>query len=195
MPTFLYEIPTESGGPVDRGEIDAEHEDDARRLLRVLYCTPALPLGTVLVEKATVEHRRAAETSAKLRQLHRVLNAHHQWLKTGQSGERADLTGLNLRGVDLARATLSRADLAGADLSEAVLREADLRDANLVRASLHGADLSGADLRDADLSDADLRDSNMTGVRLEGADLWRANLRGCTIAPATLHAALGCKSG
>ena len=73
-------------------------------------------------------------TQEKLRE---VLEAHNRWLNSvGKSGEKADLSGANLR----------EADLRGANLLGANLRYADIR----------GADLSNADLRYADLRGADL---------------------------------------
>ncbi len=194
MPTYVYELPLAPRTPIEHGEVEAESEDDARRQLRVLYATPALPLATRLTDKRLIEQQRVAGLAARQLQVERALVAHREWLDHGDGGERARLTGQDLRGLPLAGAVMRQADLAGASLCEADLRGADLRGANLVGARLQAADLSGADLSGADLSDADLRDTVLTGVRLDGADLWRANLRGCTIAPAALHAALGCKS-
>ncbi len=77
------------------------------------------------------------------------LRKHKLWLEDKEEGERADLSGADLREADLRGADLREADLSGADLREADLREADLSE----------ADLSGADLREADLSGADLKDA------------------------------------
>lgn len=68
--------------------------------------------------------------------LQEVLNNHAQWLKDPSMGQRADLSGVNLR----------RANLNGANLSGA-----DLYCANLRGAYLHSADLSGAGLTGAKL--------------------------------------------
>ena len=75
-----------------------------------------------------------------------ILNLHKAWIIGEDYGERADLSGADLR----------RADLSGADLREADLREADLRRADLSGAYLREADLREADLSGADLSGADL---------------------------------------
>ena len=72
------------------------------------------------------------------------------------------------------RANLSGADLRGAYLLRANLRGADLRGANLWRANLRGADLCGADLCGA----------NLWGAYLSGADLWRADLCGANLSGA-----------
>ena len=64
------------------------------------------------------------------------IDKHTKWLNDEEGGERADLSGANLRSADLRSADLSGADLRSADLS--------------------GANLSGANLRSADLSGADL---------------------------------------
>ena len=76
--------------------------------------------------------------------LKEVLEKHSKWLRREHGGERADLSGADLRGADL-----SGADLSGADLSRAYLRGADLS-----RAYLSGADLSGAYLRGAKIEEA-----------------------------------------
>ena len=72
-------------------------------------------------------------------ELAEVLRKHRIWILGGDGGERADLSGANLR----------EADLREADLREADLREADLREADLRVANLSGANLSGANLRGA----------------------------------------------
>ena len=141
--------------------------------------------------------------------LKEILEKHKMWLNDEEGGEKADLSGADLRwanlsGADLREADLYRANLSGADLSGADLRVADLKGANLsgadlrwanlrsadlsgadlYRANLSGADLRGADLRSADLSGADLR-----GVDLRGADLRSADLRGVDLRGADLRSA------
>ena len=61
-----------------------------------------------------------------------------------ERGDRADLSGANLRGADLRGANLSWANLSGANL-----RWANLSGANLSWANLRGANLSWANLRSA----------------------------------------------
>ena len=98
-------------------------------------------------------------------QLAATLESHAKWLRTRFSanteGERAVLTGADLKG----------ADLKGADLKGAVLTGAVLTGADLAGADLKGADLTGAVLTDADLTGADLTDADLTGADLTGADL------------------------
>ena len=60
-----------------------------------------------------------------------ILAKHRAWLNDEDGGERADLSGADLRGANLSGAILSRANLSGASLSEANLSEAGLREANL----------------------------------------------------------------
>ena len=118
--------------------------------------------------------------------LKEILEKHKMWLNGEEGGEKANLSGADLRGADLYRAnlrgaslrgaSLRRANLSGADLRGADLREADLRGANLICADLNGAylrwaDLSGADLRGSDISKADLRGANLRGSDISGADL------------------------
>ena len=138
-------------------------------------------------------------------QLAVVLARHAAWLK-GEGGERAyltgadlrgaDLTGADLRGADLRGADLRGADLRGADLRGANLRDADLRGAylagaNLAGANLAGAYLAGADLRDANLRDAYLAGANLAGAYLAGADLAGANLAGANLRDANLAGVMG----
>ena len=82
-------------------------------------------------------------------QLDRVLEFHRLWL-AGEGGERADLSGSNLRDANLSGAYLYRANLQAADLTNAVFPRANLR---------------SADLRSADLTGAFLYDANLGGVR------------------------------
>ncbi len=89
----------------------------------------------------------------------------------GKIGQRADLSGADLRRADLRMADLRGADLRGADLRGANLFGADLSGANLRR-----ADLSGANLRGADLSGADLRGEVLSGAHLSGEVLSGAHL-------------------
>ena len=89
-------------------------------------------------------------------ELEQFLRKHKLWLDCDPEGERANLSGADLREADLREADLRRADLRRADLRRADLREADLRRADLREADLREADLRRADLREADLREADL---------------------------------------
>ena len=85
-------------------------------------------------------------------ELQKILDEHKVWVESFRlRGDRADLSGANLRLANLRGADLSGANLRGADLRGANLRGADLRLANLRDADLSGANLRGADLRGADL--------------------------------------------
>ena len=128
-------------------------------------------------------------------ELQNVLKKHQLWLDGEPGGERANLSGVNLReanleganleGANLERANLEEANLEGANLFDAKLAGADLRranlfEANLRRANLFEADLEGATLREANLEranleGADLRDANLTDANLEKAKLFKAN--------------------
>ena len=90
-----------------------------------------------------------------------VIALHEDWLNDKIGGERADLSGANLRRADLSGANLSGADLSGANLSGADLREADLRGADLREANLSRSDLSRSDLSRANLRGADLREADL----------------------------------
>ena len=191
---YIYEIGPETSADIDRGEIEARDESDARRRLRGMLGTMRLPPNTRLFPKAVMDARAAQARSAKLRYLLHTLSEHHAWISGGAGGRRADFSRLNMAGVNLSRRNLSNAELAETDLSEADLSGADLAGANLMRANLRGANLRNADLREADLTEADLRGAVLTGAKLEGAEFWRVNVRGCVISPKALHAALECES-
>ncbi|MCB9948600.1 MAG: pentapeptide repeat-containing protein [Rhodospirillaceae bacterium] len=191
---YCYEIRPFPDSPVEVGEIAARDEDDARRQLRVRYLCPQLPSDTRLYDKALMDKTAAQARSQKLRNLLRVLAAHHSWLRGDDGGERADLSGLDLAGVDFKGADLTDADLSGTDLADADLRDTRLIRANLSQAMLRGADMRGSNLSGADLSEADLRDADLRDASFDTADVWRANFRGCIIAPQALHDLLGCKT-
>ena len=193
MATWAYEFKLGPREPVERGELIANTEEEARRKLRVLLAAPRLPAGTKLVDLTAKRAAAATARSAKLRSLLRVIGAHRAWLEGDAHGQRADLSrssfaGLSLQDADLSNAEMTEVDLSGCDLQRANLRRARLAGANLQNANLGKADLSEADLSDADLRNADLRGADLTGV-----DLWRANLIGACIAPEALHKALQCR--
>jgi uncharacterized protein YjbI with pentapeptide repeats len=193
MATWAYEFQLAPREPVERGELTADSEEEARRKLRVLLLTARLPAGTKLVNLSAEKEAAATKRSAKLRRLLRVIAAHHAWLKGEAEGERANLSRSDLAGLNLHDANLSNAELREADLSGCDLQRANLRRASLAGANLQDANLAKADLSEADLSDADLRNADLRGADLTGADLWRANLIGICIAPDALHKALQCR--
>src|SRR5574343_130019 len=92
-------------------------------------------------------------------ELKEVLDKHTLFLKGKDGGERANLSGANLR----------CANLSGANLIDANLRCADLRGANL-----SGANLIDADLRGANLSGANLFGSNLI---IYQSGLWSAYIQ------------------
>ena len=98
-----------------------------------------------------------------------ILKKHSYWLKGLECGERADLSGADLRRANLSEANLSRADLSGADL-----RIANLSEANLSEADLYGANIRGANLYRVNLSEADLSEADLRGANLEYVDLSKA---------------------
>ena len=92
-----------------------------------------------------------------MKDISEMLRKHKLWLDDAEGGEKADLTGVNLR----------KADLTGADLTES----------NLGGANLGGADLTGANLRLANLTGADLTGAELTGSNLTGANLGGETLK------------------
>ena len=112
-----------------------------------------------------------------------ILNKHKMWLRNDPKGERAYLSGEDLRGADLRGAYLSGANLTVADLTGADLTGAILRGADLTGVNLYGAYLREADLREVYFREAYLREADLTGVNLYGAYLREANLTGATNVP------------
>ena len=129
--------------------------------------------------------------------------ANHKLWSAGTGGERANLSGADLRGANLSGADLSGANLSRANLSGADLRGANLSGANLSGAYLSGADLSGAYLSRAYLSGAYLSRAYLSRANLNGADLGRDQV--CSISPVffiggtydvmitDLHIKIGCQ--
>src|SRR5436190_5921504 len=98
-------------------------------------------------------------TAISLIELAEILDQHKIWAESGgESGAKADLTGVNL----------AKADLTGVNL----------QGAHLHRMNLAGADLSMANLRGASLVRSNLQNSNLLGTELRGANLMGANLYG-----------------
>ena len=57
--------------------------------------------------------------------LREIIRLHKLWLRNDREGQRADLSGLNLRWADLRDADLSGADLRWADMRKADMRGSD----------------------------------------------------------------------
>ena len=117
-------------------------------------------------------------------ELRGIIEKHYLWLAGDPNGERADLSGADLREADFGGANLSRSDLSGASL-----RRANLSGANLSEANLRGCNLRGADLRLADLRGADLIGANLSGANLREANLYLANFNGANLSGANLNGA------
>src|SRR6267378_7403023 len=97
-----------------------------------------------------------------------ILDQHKIWVESGgESGAKADLSGVNL----------AKADLTGVNL----------QGAHLHRTNLVGADLSMANLRGASLVRAELRNANLLGANVYGVDgLWFGRLGGTNLFDAVL---------
>jgi len=101
-----------------------------------------------------------------------VASHHAEWIRScGVTGQRANLSGLDL----------NMSDLSGLDFSDGLfvgtrLERANLSGCILARANFHGALLGYSILIRADLQDANLTSAHAPGVRLDGASLRRALL-------------------
>ena len=107
-----------------------------------------------------------------------VLDQHKLWVESGgESGRRADLSGINL----------TNADLTGVNLRGAILDKAKLQGADLSMANLRGASLVHADLRDATLLGTELHGVNLMGATVYGAEgMWVGRLGGANLFDALL---------
>ena len=121
--------------------------------------------------------------------LNTILEKHRKWATNKEGGERANLSGADLRDANLSEADLCAADLSGADLSGANLCRTELWWANLCGANLCGANLYEANLRGADLSRVDLRGADLREANLIRTNIREANLSGANIREAKLSGA------
>ena len=96
-------------------------------------------------------------------ELKTILEKHKLWLRQEDGGEKANLSGSDLRW----------SNLSGSDLSGSDLRWSNLSGSDLSWSDLSGSDLSGSDLRWSNLSG-----SNLSGSDLSGSDLSGSNLSG-----------------
>jgi uncharacterized protein YjbI with pentapeptide repeats len=117
-------------------------------------------------------------TGISLIELAELLDQHKQWVESGgESGVKADLTGINLAKADLTGVNLQGAHLHRVNLANADLSMANLRGASLVRSNLEGVNLLGTELRGA----------NLMGANLYGAEgLWFGRLGGTNLFDAVL---------
>ncbi|MBT4095914.1 MAG: pentapeptide repeat-containing protein, partial [Nitrospinaceae bacterium] len=153
----------------------------------------------------------------------KILLAHHQWAESKakeggeEQGERADLSGADLRGLDfdspslrgdnfeslnLAEIVLADADLSGAFLGGVNLRHSYLQNTNFENANFHvRKSLLGTKgynpedhigktiLQGALLWRTNFRNANLTGVALQKAEIFEANLEGANLSSAFLQGA------
>src|SRR6267378_1088111 len=107
-----------------------------------------------------------------------ILDQHKIWVESGgESGAKADLSGVNL----------AKADLTGVNLQGAHLHRTNLVGADLSMANLRGASLVRADLRNANLLGTELRGANLMGANAYGVDgLWFGRLGGTNLFDAVL---------
>ncbi|HEX4645903.1 MAG TPA: pentapeptide repeat-containing protein, partial [Verrucomicrobiae bacterium] len=142
-------------------------------------------LQTLPAEIASKE--KEAPASISLLDLAETLDQHKMWVESGgESGVKADLSGVNL----------ANADLTGINLQGATLNKANLRGADLSLANLRGASLVQVDLRDTNLLGTELRGANLMGATLYGAEgLWVGRLGGTNLFDAVLPEAVASFDG
>src|ERR1700736_1448364 len=107
-----------------------------------------------------------------------ILDQHKLWVESGgESGAKADLSGVNL----------SKADLTGVNLQGAHLHRTNLVGADLSMANLRGVSLVRSNLQNANLLGTELRGANLMGANLYGAEgLWFGRLGGTNLFDAVL---------
>ena len=111
-------------------------------------------------------------------ELAEILDEHKSWVESnGDTGVKADLTGVNLAG----------AELTGVNLQGAILTKVNLTGADLSMANLRGANLVHADLRNSIMLGTELRGADLMGATLYGAEgLWAGRLGGTNLFDAVL---------
>ena len=129
------------------------------------------------INEATENSPEHTFTTISVLELAEILDQHRIWVESaGESGNKADLCGVNL----------AKADLTGVNLQGAQLQRANLAGADLSMANLRGASLVQADLRDTNLLGAELRGANLMGANLYGAEgVWVGRLGGANLFGAT----------
>lgn len=134
--------------------------------------------GESLLESPVNSHAAANQPGISLLELAEILDQHKTWVESGgDTGARADLSGVNL----------SNADLTGVNLQSAVLKRTNLSGADLSMANLRGANLMQADLCNANLLGTELRGADLMGAVLYGAEgLWVGRLGGANLFDALL---------
>lgn len=135
----------------------------------------------MLADIQDVQSKSPAEETAasiSLIDLAEILDQHKVWVESGgESGNKADLCGVNL----------AKADLTGVNLEGAILQRANLSSADLSMANLRGASLVQANLRNANLLGTELRGANLMGANLYGAEgVWVGRLGGTNLFDAIL---------
>lgn len=124
----------------------------------------------------------------------RIVALHELWLgSSGESGVRADFSGMTISNLNFSGARLAHADfrntvangtnflgasLVGADMQNASLKNSIFTSANLHRASFKCAFAPGADFRSACLSSADFTCASLNGANLKNAGISHANFSG-----------------
>lgn len=119
-----------------------------------------------------------ATENISLLELAEILDQHKMWVESGgETGVKADLSGVNL----------ANSDLTGVNLQGASLDKANLSGADLSMANLRGASLVQTDLRNTTLLGTELRGASLMGAMLYGAEgLWVGRLGGANLFDAVL---------
>lgn len=89
-------------------------------------------------------------------ELEAILDKHKKWLNGDADGERAILSGYDLRWRNLSGRNLRGSDLRDNDFSGSDLRDCDLRGSNLSRSIMRLSILSGSNLLGSDISGCDM---------------------------------------
>jgi uncharacterized protein YjbI with pentapeptide repeats len=173
---------------VDAQPVDAQHTAHMDDVSDVQSATDAqilsdlrkdLELSTQHDQPSTPEiTTEASLSSISMLELAEILDQHRQWVESGgETGSKADLSGVNL----------AKADLTGVNLQGAVMQRVNLVGADLSMANLRGASLVQADMRDTNLLGSELRGANLMGANLYGAEgVWVGRLGGANLFDAIL---------
>jgi len=103
----------------------------------------------------------------------KIIKRHGQWVQfEGQKGERADLSGYDMRNIH---------DLVRYSLTAIKAENAIFQGMALLSAQMQSCDFSGSDFRDVKFIGADLRASKFIGAKMSRVNLSKANLSSLTL--------------
>jgi uncharacterized protein YjbI with pentapeptide repeats len=129
------------------------------------------------INETTSSTKTISYRSITKEKLLEIIREHDLWLNTeGESGTKADFSGITLEGVELNGINIPQADLSSSNLEQAKLKNANLSYTNMVSTNLKSTELEAANLKGANLSNADLKEANLLNADITDVIWNNANL-------------------